>query len=380
MMGVTVMVREKYPVRLTSEERENLQRLVRGGKSPARMTIRARILLKTGDGWSAPRVAEALDVVEGTVYRIKRRFVEDGLEGALWERTQAHRYRKLDDRGEAHLVALACSPAPEGHDHWTLRLLAGKVVELGLASSMSHEGVRQRPQKNALKPWQKKEWCIPKVSAEFVAHMEEVLDLYEEPYDPRRPVVCFDETSTQLLAQTRPALPPRPGIPLRQDYEYRREGVRNLFLTCEPQAGWRHVAVTQRRTMEDFAQQMRWLVDEAYPEVEVVRVVLDNLNTHRMASLYEAFPAAEARRIAKRLEFHYTPKHGSWLNMAEIEFSVLSRSCLRQRLPDEEALGREVQALVTERNTAQATINWRFNTHDARTKLHRLYPFDSKHD
>ena len=146
------------------------------------------------------------------------------------------------------------------------------------------------------------------MSAEFVAHMEEVLDLYEEPYDPRRPVVCFDETSTQLLAQTRPSLPPRPGIPLRQDYEYRREGTRNLFLTCEPQAGWRHVAVTQRRTMEDFAQQMRWLVDEAYPEVEVVRVVLDNLNTHRMASLYEAFPAAEAGRIAKRLEFHYTPQ------------------------------------------------------------------------
>ena len=149
MMGVAVMVREKYPVRLSSEERENLQRLVRGGKSPARMTIQARILLKTGDGWSAPRVAEALDVVAGTVYRIKRRFVEDGLEGALWERTQAHRYRKLDDRGEAHLVALVCSPAPEGHDHWTLRLLAGKVVELGLASSMSHEGVRQRLKKRS---------------------------------------------------------------------------------------------------------------------------------------------------------------------------------------------------------------------------------------
>ena len=200
--------------------------------------------------------------------------------------------------------------------------------------------------------------------------MEEVLDLYEEPYDPRRPVVCFDETSTQLLAQTRPSLPTRPGLPLRQDYEYRREGVRNLFLACEPQAGWRHVAVTQRRTMEDFAQQMRWLVDEAYPEVEVVRVVLDNpvsstgqaLNTHRMASLYEAFPAAKARRIAKRLEFHYTPKHGSWLNMAEIEFSVLSRSCLKQRVPNEPALRREVQALVTERNAVRATINWRFST------------------
>ena len=213
-----------------------------------------------------------------------------------------------------------------------------------------------------------------------MANMEDVLDLYAEPYDPQRPVVCFDETSTQLLAETRPSLPPRPGLPLRQDYEYRREGTRNLFLTYEPLAGWRQVAVTQRRTMQDFAHQMRWLVDEAYPEVPVVRVVLDNLNTHRAASLYETFPAADARRIAKRLEFHYTPKHGSWLNMAEIEFSVLSRCCLKQRLPDEDALGREVQALVRERNAARVGIKWRFKTQDARSKLHRLYPFDSKVD
>ena len=190
------------------------------------------------------------------------------------------------------------------------------------------------------------------------------------------------------LTRPRPSCWPRPGHLCRPGPEFRcdrttntgGEGVRNLFLACEPQAGWRHVAVTQRRTMEDFAHQMRWLVDEAYPETPVVRVVMDNLNTHRPASLYETFPAPEARRIAKRLEFHYTPKHGSWLNMAEIEFSVLSRSCLKQRLPDEETLRREVQALVKERNAAQATIHWRFNTQDARTKLHRLYPFDSKVD
>ena len=218
------------------------------------------------------------------------------------------------------------------------------------------------------------------MSADFVAQMEDVLDLYAEPYDPQRPVVCFDETSTQLLAETQPPLPAQPGLPQRQDYEYRREGTRNLFLACEPLAGWRHVAVTERRTMQDFAQQMRWLVDEAYPEIPVVRVVRDNLNTHRVASLYETFPAQEARRIAKRLEFHYTPKHGSWLDMAEIEFSVLSRSCLRQRLPDEDALRWEVGASVAQRNAAQITINWRFKTQDARTKLHRLYPFDSKHD
>ena len=221
-----------------------------------------------------------------------------------------------------------------------------------------------------------------------MANMEDVLDLYAEPYDPQRPVVCFDETSTQLLAETRPSLPPRPGLALRHDYEYRGEGTRNLFLACEPLTGWRQVAVTQRRTMQDFAHQMRWLVDEAYPETPVVRVVMDNLNTHRTASLCETFPAAEARRIAKRLEFHYTPKLGSWLNpasstrqaMAEIEFSVLARSCLKQRLPDDEALQGEVQALVRERNAAGATIHWRFNTQDARSKLHRLYPFDSKVD
>ena len=215
------------------------------------------------------------------------------------------------------------------------------------------------------------------MSADFVAHMEDVLDLYAEPYDPQRPVVCFDETSTQMLADVRPPIAVRPGQTARQDYEYRREGTRNLFMACEPKAGWRHVAVTERRTAEDFAHQMRWLLDEAYPDVPVIRLVLDNLNTHRKASLYQSFPADEARRIAKRLEFHYTPKHGSWLNMAEIEFSIFSRSCLKQRLPDEDALCREVGALELERNKAQARINWRFSILDARAKLHRLYPINS---
>ena len=154
------------------------------------------------------------------------------------------------------------------------------------------------------------------MSAEFVAHMEDVLDLYAEPYDPSRPVICFDESSTQLLAKTREPLPTKPGRPRREDYEYVRAGTRNLFLTCEPKAGWRHVAVTERRTAADFAQQMRWLVDESYPDVPVVRLVLDYLNTHRPASLYQTFPGAEARRIAQRLEIHYTPKHGSWLNLS----------------------------------------------------------------
>jgi hypothetical protein len=204
--------------------------------------------------------------------------------------------------------------------------------------------------------------------------MEDVLDLYEEPYDPKYPVVCFDETSKQLIAEKRSPIPPQRGRRERFDYEYKRKGTRNLFMCCEPLAGWRHVAVTQRRTMIDFAHQMRWLVDKAYPEAAKIRVVLDNLNTHKPASLYEAFEPKEARRIRKRLEFHYTPKHGSWLNMAEIEFSVFSKQCLARRIDEADTLKQEIAALESERNQAGATIDWRFTTGDARVKLQHLYP------
>ncbi len=207
--------------------------------------------------------------------------------------------------------------------------------------------------------------------------MEDVLDLYAEPYDEKRPVVGFDETSKQLIAERRVPLPAQAGRPQRYDYEYSRQGVRNLFLFCEPKRGHRHVEVSEQRTMLDFAHQMKWLVEEGYPEAEVIRVVLDNLNTHKPASLYETFNPAEARRILKKLEFHYTPKHGSWLNIAEIELSVLSRQCLDRRIGDEETLKREIKQLEDERNAAKAKIEWRFTTEDARQKLHRLYPSTS---
>jgi len=207
--------------------------------------------------------------------------------------------------------------------------------------------------------------------------MEDVLDLYAEDYDEKRPTVGFDETSKQLIAETRRQLAARAGKVTRFDYEYERRGVRNLFMVCEPKRGWRHVAVTEQRMMQDFARQMRWLVDEAFPEAERVRVVLDNLNTHRAASLYEAFAPDEARRILRKLEFHYTPKHGSWLNIAEIELSVFSRQCLDRRIGYEETLKSEIKKLEEERNAAYAKIEWRFTSEDARRKLHRLYPSTS---
>ncbi len=204
--------------------------------------------------------------------------------------------------------------------------------------------------------------------------MEDVLDLYAEPYDAQRPVVGFDETNKQLIEEKRQPLAPTARQPERYDYEYQRNGTRNLFMCCEPLAHWRHIAVTTQRTMQDFAHQMKWLVDERYPEAAVIRVVMDNLNTHKPASLYETFAPAEARRILKQLEFHFTPKHGSWLNMAEIELSVLTRQCLARRIPDEATLKREITAYEESRNQANATINWRFTSQDARAKLHRLYP------
>lgn len=204
--------------------------------------------------------------------------------------------------------------------------------------------------------------------------MEDVLDLYAEPYDPARPTVCFDETSKQLIEETRQALPVRPGQVARYDYEYARHGTRNLFMFFEPLAGFRHVQVTARRTLQDFAHCMQWLVDEAYPDAEVIRVVLDNLNTHSVAALYATFEAAEANRLRHRLEFHYTPKHGSWLNMAEMEFSIFARQAWPGYVPDEQALKHNVQALETERNATRATVHWLFTSQDARVKLHRLYP------
>lgn len=216
-------------------------------------------------------------------------------------------------------------------------------------------------------------WCVPEADAEYVARMEDVLDQYEQPYDPKRPLICYDEGLKQLIEEARQGMPAKPGKVERYDYEYKRNGVRNLNMAFEPLVGKRFVRITERHTRQDFAHCMKWLVDELHPEAEVIRVVLDNLGPHKPAALYETYPPEEARRIVKKLEFHYTPKHGSWLNMAEIELSVYSRS-LKRHIPTEEMLIKEVQALTNERNTHQTKVDWQFFTADARIKLKQLYP------
>jgi hypothetical protein len=221
----------------------------------------------------------------------------------------------------------------------------------------------------------KEQWCIPpEANAAFVWHMEDVLDVYQRPYDPERPLICLDETSRQLLADTRAPLPAAPARLARHDTEYARDGVVNLFLVSEPLRGRRQVRLSQRRTRIDFAHCIKDLVDVQYPQATGIVLVMDQLNTHSPASLYAAFPPAEAKRLADKLEIHYTPAHGSWLNMAEIELSALQRQCLDRRLGNRVTMEREVAAWVAARNTAATTIDWQFTTEDARIKLKRLYP------
>ncbi len=225
-----------------------------------------------------------------------------------------------------------------------------------------------------MKPWQHEQWCIPQASAEFVAAMEDVLDLYAQPYDPARPVVCLDEKPVVLHTEARPSRPAAPGQVERRDYEYVRQGTAAVFVLVEPLGGWRHYAPGERRTAQDYATQLRYLADTVYPDAHVIRLVQDNLNTHGPAALYGAFPPEEAHRLRQRFEFHPTPKHGSWLNMAEIEISILARGCLSRACPDLDTLCHRAAALEAERNAAQRAITWQFTTVQARERLHRLYP------
>ena len=229
--------------------------------------------------------------------------------------------------------------------------------------------------KNELKPWLKQQWVIPpKANAGFVANMEDVLALYTQPYDAMRPVVCVDEAGKQLIGEVREPLAVRPGQVAKQDSEYQREGMANLFMAFEPLGGKRQVEVTERKTSCDFARFMKQISDEHYPDADRIVLVCDNLSTHKPAAFYQAFEPCEARRLAERFEWHYTPKHGSWLNVAEMELSVLARQCLDRRIPDQDTLAQEVTAWKQDRNKAQIKANWQFTTEDARVKLRKLYP------
>ena len=331
---------------------------------------------RSDGGMKDADITSALGVGQSTVERIRKRCVEEGVESALNRKKQLRRRQKrLDGEGEARLIAMACGEPPEGRASWTLKLLADQLVECEIVETISTETVRQALKKNELKPWLKQRWCIPPgQSAEFVCAMEDVLEVYQRPYDGNEVLVCMDETSKQQVKETRVPRPAAPGLSAAYDYEYERNGVSSLFMLFAPLDGWRRVEVRERRTKVDWAHVIKKLVDEDYPDRDRIVLVMDNLNTHKLSSLYEAFEPAEARLIAERLEIHYTPKHGSWLNMAEIEIGVLARQCLDRRIANQDILRGEVNAWQNQRNRDVIRVDWRFTTENARIKLKSLYP------
>jgi hypothetical protein len=288
-------------------------------------------------------------------------------------RSRARAERRLSGKEAALLVATACLGPPTGRARWTLDLLAGEMVRLTEHDSISRDTVRRRLAENELKPWRKEMWC-PQVDAEYVARMEDVLDLYAEAPDPKRPVVCFDESPTQLIGEVRQPIPAEPGQIERYDCEYKRNGTANLCIFLDVHRPWRKVKVTDNRAAVDFSVCMRELTEVHFPQAERIRVVLDNLSTHTAGALYQAFPACEARRMLQRLEFHYVPKHASWLNMVEIEIGVLRGQCLDQRIDNRERLVSKIAAWESQRNASGARINWMFTTEKARAKMGRAYP------
>lgn len=364
----------RYRVDLSNDEENELRSMLAGGKLSVRKVKRAQILLSANQGFSDKQIAKNVQASIPTVQRTRQRFVEGNLEKALHENPRPGAKRLLSDKDEALLIATACAKPPAGRSRWTLQLLAGQVAELTNSPGLSRETVRRRLKENKLKPWQYKMWCIPKVDAEYVARMEDILDLYAEDKDAEKPVVCFDESPTQLIGEVRNPVPASPGHTGRCDYEYKRNGTANLFVFIDAHRSWRTVKVTSHRNHLDFSECMRDLVDTHYPESKIVRVVLDNLSTHSPASLYRSFSPDEARRILRRIEFHFTPKHASWLNMVEIEIGVLKSQCLNRRIGDRMTLEKEIAAWMDGRNLSKAKINWMFNVEKARKKMGKAYP------
>jgi transposase len=364
----------RYRVELSQTERTELMALLSGGKHAVRKLKRAQILLAADAGSSDDDIATGVGVGGSTVYRTKQRFVLGNLAAALSEEPRPGARRKLSGKDEALLVATACSKPPAGRARWTLELLADELVKLTAHDNVSRETVRRRLAENKLKPWRKDMWCIPQVDGEYVARMEDVLDLYAEEPDPKRPVVCFDESPTQLIGEVRQPIPAEPGQIARYDCEYKRNGTANLFIFLDVHRPWRKVKVTDNRAAVDFAACMRDLTDVHFPKAGRIRVVLDNLSTHSAGALYQTFPACEARRILRRLEFHYVPKHASWLNMVEIEIGVLRSQCPDRRIGTVERLASEIAAWERQRNTSGARIKWMFTSAKARAKMARAYP------
>ena len=366
----------RYRVELNEGERVQLTAMLSGGNHAARKLKRAQILLAADAGIGDEAIADSISVGGSTVYRTKRRFVEGNLDLALSEEARPGAARKLSGKETALLVATVCSSPPEGRQRWTLDLLAGRMVQLTEHEGLSRETVRRRLADDDLKPWLRKMWCIPEVNGSYVARMEDVLDLYAEEADPRRPVVCFDESPTQLIGEVREPIPTAPDRPERYDYEYKRNGTANLFVFLDVHKSWRHVKVTDQRTARDFAECMRDLADFHYPDADRIRVVMDNLSTHTDG------PCTKPSRRPRHTAFFSAWSFITRRNMRAGSTWWKSRSayCAVNAWIAELASVKSSSPRSTRgsANESGARIKWKFTTQKARHKLARAYPDTDK--
>jgi hypothetical protein len=385
-----------YEVDLTNDEIAWLKSIThKGATHSARTIMHANILLKTNDGDLRNKldnraIGEIFSISPTTVNQVRKTYATEGLEAALIRKTRIDTptLSKITGDFEAQVIATALGPAPKGKARWTLRLLAEHCMENKYIVTISHEAIRDMLNTNQVKPHLSKYWCIPKANdASFVAHMEDILGIYKREYNPELPVICMDEKPIQLLGEIRDRINakplrtdpdtelPKPGEVEKVDSEYVRCGTASIFMFTEPLRGWRHVVALASRTKGDFAHMVRLVSEKHYPHVKKVILVGDNLNTHNITSFYQAFPPQIAYQLAQKFEFRYTPKHGSWLNIAETELSSLAIQCLgNHRVNSINELNEMLSAWENDRIVRQKGVNWRFTAEDARIKLKRLYP------
>lgn len=389
------MPKLKYEVNLTTEEIAQLHGIVHKGNNQSEKTImHANVLLNTNDlnpeKKTDREIAEIFNISKTTVSQIRKTYATAGIESALYRKTRLTPpiISKITGDFEAHVIAKALSPAPSGRARWTLRLLAEHCIDNKYLIEVSHTGIAQMLNTNEVKPHLSKYWCIPKANdASFVAHMEDVLSVYQIPYNPLIPVICMDEKPIQLLDEVRSRIAakplrtspdtdlPKPGSNEKIDSEYVRCGHGSIFIFTEPLVGWRYVEARETRTKKDFALLMYKIYRKRYSHAHKIILVADNLNTHSKVAFYETFPPNIAYELSQAFEFHYTPVHGSWLNIAECELSGLARECLgKKRINSLELLNEHLYNWQKDKNLRQQGVNWQFTAEDARVKLKRLYP------
>jgi len=366
------MARIAQPITLPDDELAVVLTIMNRGTAAARTLTRARVLDLLHRGQHPTALAAMLRVSVATVFNIKRRYLAAGLDAALTAKPRLGKPPTIDGTARAKLTALACSAAPDGHARWTLRLLADKAAFHGFVETISHNTVREILKKTSSNRTASGRGAAVQITAEYLARMEDVLHAYSLPYDAKRPVVCFDELPVQLIGETVDPLPMQPNKPTRYAYDYARWGTAALLVAFEPLTGTRLVETSKHRTKADYCR-FQQRVAALFPQADKLVLIQDNLNTHTASSFYESLPPEEAFQLAQRFELHYTPKKGSWLNMAELELSALARICLDRRIDSLEKLDREMQALVTERNDLRIKVQWQFSIAQARDKRRRHY-------